>query len=157
MEEENIELRSEKVRGIIGEIPHAVIRIGISVLFCVMMLLLFICYLIKVPTLVACDVVERQGKKLLITANELNEIPVGSTYELTYNGTVLYTDTIRDIENTTVINHGKIGYRITVNLPDTLNAEGKLIVINDHSSLKATIQTSKMRLLYKYLPFLERK
>lgn len=154
MEKENIELRSEKVRGIIGEIPHAIVRVGISVLFFVMLLLLFICYFIKVPTLIECDVKARHGNKLMITADEMRDIPVGSSYQLKYNNAVIYTDTIKCTENTTSIDQGKVIYSIVMSLPDTIRFEGRNIVINDYSSLKATIKTSDQRLLHKYFPFL---
>lgn len=157
MEEENIELRSEKVRGIIGEIPHAIIRVGISVLFFVMLLLLFVCYLIKVPTLVECDVTERQGDKLLITTDKMHEISVNNTFELKYNDVVIYSDTVKGIEKTTIIERNKVLYKITATLPDTVKMNGKDIVINDYSSLKATIKTGETRLFYKYFPFLETK
>jgi len=46
---ENIELRSEKVRNIIGQIPSRIVRSGITVLFIVVMLLLIGSYFFHYP------------------------------------------------------------------------------------------------------------
>lgn len=43
----NIELRSEKVRNIIGQIPSRIVRIGISVIFMVVLSLLAVAYFVK--------------------------------------------------------------------------------------------------------------
>lgn len=41
---DKIELRSEKVRKIIGEMPSGFIRYGISIITCILILLFIICY-----------------------------------------------------------------------------------------------------------------
>lgn len=43
---DKIELRSEKVRKIIGDMPSGFIRYGISIITCILILLFIICYYI---------------------------------------------------------------------------------------------------------------
>ncbi len=43
---DKIELRSEKVRKIIGDIPSGFIRYGISIIACLLIILFLICYFI---------------------------------------------------------------------------------------------------------------
>ncbi len=45
-ETDKIELRSEKVRKIIGDIPSGFIRYGISIIACLLIILFLICYFI---------------------------------------------------------------------------------------------------------------
>ena len=44
---DKIELRSEKVRKIIGDMPSGFIRYGISIITCILILLLVICYFVS--------------------------------------------------------------------------------------------------------------
>lgn len=44
---DKIELRSEKVRKIIGDIPSGFIRYGISIITCILILLFVICYFVS--------------------------------------------------------------------------------------------------------------
>ncbi len=59
---EKIELRSEKVRKIIGQIPPRIIRTGTSILFLVFLLLLAGSYYIPYPEMVEVNVILKQGK-----------------------------------------------------------------------------------------------
>ena len=43
---DKIELRSEKVRKIIGDMPSGLIRYGISIITCILILLFIICYFV---------------------------------------------------------------------------------------------------------------
>ena len=43
---DKIELRSEKVRKIIGDMPSGFIRYGISIITCILILLFAICYIV---------------------------------------------------------------------------------------------------------------
>lgn len=60
---EKIELRSEKVRKIIGQIPPRIIRTGTSILFLVFFLLLAGSYFIPYPETVEVNVILKQGKR----------------------------------------------------------------------------------------------
>lgn len=49
IDKDNIELRSEKVRNIIGKIPPRIVRIGITVLFVIVSIVLFGSYFFRYP------------------------------------------------------------------------------------------------------------
>jgi len=55
--EEQLELRSPEVQEIIGQIPNSIIRWGISIIFLVIVSLLFISWFIKYPDLLTAKVV----------------------------------------------------------------------------------------------------
>lgn len=60
MEEyERIELRSEKVRNIMGDIPPELVRYGISILFVVLLFLFAIAYIVPYHEVVKAEVVVR--------------------------------------------------------------------------------------------------
>ncbi|GET30783.1 hypothetical protein [Prolixibacter sp. SD074] len=60
MDKDNIELRSEKVRNIIGKIPPRIVRIGISVLFVIVSVVLVGSYFFRYPETV-------QGEAVLLS------------------------------------------------------------------------------------------
>jgi len=68
IDKDNIELRSEKVRNIIGKIPPRIVRIGISVLFLIVLIVLFGSYFFRYPETV-------QGE-----ANLLSRVDSSSNY-----------------------------------------------------------------------------
>lgn len=49
MEKERIELRSEKVRHIIGEIPPALVRCGIAIIALIFIILIIVVLCVKYP------------------------------------------------------------------------------------------------------------
>lgn len=69
---EKIELRSEKVRNIIGQVPPALVRSGIGIVFALVVMLLLAAYLIPYPETVTADVVVKtatdKGRKAFAEA-----------------------------------------------------------------------------------------
>lgn len=64
---EKIELRSEKVRNIIGKIPPHVIRSGITLIIILSVLILINCAFISVPVFIECRVtIRNQDNKLVV-------------------------------------------------------------------------------------------
>jgi len=72
----NIELRSEKARNIIGQIPPLIMRIGITIIFSIVIVLLLFAYYFKYPYLIAVE-----GKIISNSNNSYCEIKVPSIYE----------------------------------------------------------------------------
>lgn len=72
---ENIELRSEQVRKIIGQIPPMLIRSGISIIGMIIALLLAAAAFVPYPETVECNV----------TLSDIQEGQVIATGELSYN------------------------------------------------------------------------
>ena len=56
VKKETIELRSEKVRELIGQIPPLIIRIGITVNFAVIILIIFLTYKFKYPEIIQGEI-----------------------------------------------------------------------------------------------------
>ena len=73
---DNIELRSEKARNIIGQIPPLIMRIGITIIFAIVIVLLLFAYYFKYPYLIAVE-----GKIISNSNNSYCEIKVPSIYE----------------------------------------------------------------------------
>jgi len=81
--EKEIELKSEKVRNIIGKIPPMIVRIGIAIIFLVFTLLMLGSWYIYFPntTIVYSEITPVNDNKLLITAKipskEISKIYLG--------------------------------------------------------------------------------
>jgi len=80
--EDYIELRSEKVRNIIGQIPPRIIRSGISIIFLVICILLFGTYVFEYPYIVKSQIIITEENNNLsgiikIPANEICKLKSG--------------------------------------------------------------------------------
>lgn len=96
---DNIELRSDKVRSIIGQIPPWIVRSGISVIFLVIVVLMVGSYYFKYPYIITTTV--EFSKKdnsfvgvVRIPANEISKIHKGQTVEIMF-------DNVKNMNNTT--------------------------------------------------------
>lgn len=99
--EDNIELRSEKVRNIIGQIPPRVIRVGISIIFLIIAGLLVGSYFFKYDYVVKTTALIFQHNettiiKLTIPAVEKEKIKTG-------NKVILYLSDVQDVYNQNII------------------------------------------------------
>ena len=74
MEDKDIELRSEQVRKIIGQIPPLLVRSGIGVIGIIMALLLAVAAFVPYPETAECD----------ITLTDIQQGQVSATGELPY-------------------------------------------------------------------------
>jgi multidrug efflux pump subunit AcrA (membrane-fusion protein) len=57
LNQKNIEIHSEPIREIMGQIPHWIIRWGITVIFSIVMLLMFGAYMIKYPETITAPII----------------------------------------------------------------------------------------------------
>lgn len=120
-ESDNIQLRSEKVRNIIGQIPPVIMRLGITIIFFIIIALLIGSYFFKYQyTIRSTAVIQEQGNSLLvkikIPANEISKINTGQTVILDFNNIPnLYNQqlrtTIQKIPNKLAISQ-KGGYNL---------------------------------------------
>jgi hypothetical protein len=88
MADEKIELRSEKVRHIIGEIPSGIVRYGITVITIVILSLLVGAYFIPYPETVSAKVQvsnARQGT-MVVPYKYVNRIRSGMTVSIGFEG-----------------------------------------------------------------------
>jgi len=89
-EKDNIELRSEKVRNLIGQIPPVIIRAGISVIFIIILVLLIGSWFFKFEYTIKTIATINQNNDLLviklkIPANEISKIKTGQKVILDFN------------------------------------------------------------------------
>jgi len=152
---EQIELRSEKIRNIIGQIPPKIIRYGISVLFIVFVLMIILSYYFKYTYSINTTVIiKKENGKLIgqikIPANEVSKVKTGYTVRISFanipNMTDEYIDSrIIDVPKTIEISKSEAYSYSTVQLPDSLiSNNGNKIFISENLSTNAVIITEKI-------------
>ncbi|MEI7597200.1 MAG: hypothetical protein WCK02_15740 [Bacteroidota bacterium] len=86
LQKSTIELRSEKVNNIIGQIPPMVVRIGISFLSVVLMLIIFTSTLVEHNTIVDVTAeISEDESKIIFNASDLSQIKNGLIVEIDLN------------------------------------------------------------------------
>ncbi len=152
---DNIELRSEKVRNIIGQIPPRIIRIGITVIFFVIAGLLTGSYFFKYNyTIDTSATIEQHNDttfiQIKVPANEIYKVKKGQQIILSF-------DKIQNLYNKRVVtqiqttpNRLQIkeneGYFIAqIKIPHNFKTpENEIIEIIDKTEVKAEIITDKI-------------
>ncbi|PKP11214.1 MAG: hypothetical protein CVU08_12645 [Bacteroidetes bacterium HGW-Bacteroidetes-3] len=144
---DNIELRSDKVRSIIGQIPPLIIRSGISVILLVIIVLLIGSCYFKYPYTITTTVEFSQiGNSYIgivkIPANEISKVKKGQEVEIYFeniknlNG-LMFKSTLDEISNKITITD-KIGfYKANIYKMENLN-------ISEQTSGIATIKTDEI-------------
>lgn len=144
---DNIELRSDKVRSIIGQIPPLIIRSGISVILLVIIALLIGSCYFKYPYTITTTVEFSQiGNSYIgivkIPANEISKVKKGQEVEIYFeniknlNG-LMFKSTLDEISNKITITD-KIGfYKANIYKMENLN-------ISEQTSGIATIKTDEI-------------
>ena len=152
---DNIELRSEKVRNIIGQIPPSIIRIGITVIFFVIAGLLTASYFFKYNyTIETTATIYQQNDttfiQIKIPANEINKVKKGHQVILSfdkiqnlYNNRVITQ--IQTIPNRLQIIENEGYFIAQIKIPYNLKTpENEIIEIFDKTEVKAEIITDKI-------------
>ncbi len=132
--EDNIELRSEKVRNIIGQIPPRVIRVGISVIFLIIAGLLVGSYFFKYDYVVKTTALISQHNdttviQLTIPAVEKDKIKKG-------NKVILYIDNTQSVYNQNIITEIQT-------LPHTLQIQNKKVFFVADIYITQSLKTAK--------------
>lgn len=154
-ETDNIELRSEKVRNIIGQIPPRIIRIGITVIFIVILGILTGTYFFKYEyTIKTTASIEQQDNKLIIDitipANELVKVKKGQKVILDFNNIPNLNNEkiitkIQTIPNKIEISKKGGFYLSMIKIPGNTNTvTGKEINIIQKTTINAEIITDKI-------------
>ena len=88
MTDNTIELRSEKVRHIIGEIPSGIVRYGITIITIVLLVLLVGAYFIPYPETISAriEMTDRQQGTVDIPYKYVNAIARGMTVNIELDG-----------------------------------------------------------------------
>jgi len=155
IETDNIELRSEKVRNIIGQIPPILIRFGITLIFIIIIGILTGTYFFKYNyTIKTTAIVEQKNSsiniKVKVAANEINKVKKGQKVILNFNNIPnLYNQQIavkvQTIPN--VIEISKNGGYFIINiilLNDFTTESNKIINITKPTEVNALLITDKI-------------
>ena len=154
-ESDNIELRSEKVRNIIGQIPPSIIRTGITLIFLIIIGILVGTWFFDYEyTIKTTALIIQQNDKLLIDlkipANEIGKVRRGQKVILNFNNIQnIYNEKIvteiQTIPNIIEISE-KGGFYITrIKLSEKAKTEtGKELNIIQQISVNAEIVTDKI-------------
>jgi len=152
---EQIELRSEKIRNIIGQIPPQIIRYGISVLFIVFVLLLTLSYFFKYTYSINTTIIlKKENGKLIgqikIPANEIPKVKIGYTVRISFNNIPKMTDEyidsrIIEVPKTIEISKSEAYSYSIIQLTDSLlSNKGNKICISENLTTNAIIFTEKI-------------
>jgi hypothetical protein len=153
---ENIELRSEKVRSIIGQIPPRLMRIGVSLIFLVFTFVLIGSYFFEYEyTIKTTATISKQRDLLCVTikvpVNESNRILKGQKLILNFDNIPnMYgqrTITSLPLNTSTIQITEKGGYYISeFYLPESIkNESGNKLEVQGTFFVNAEIQTGKIR------------
>ncbi|MGY0407975.1 MAG: hypothetical protein ACWIPJ_06430 [Polaribacter sp.] len=145
--EDNIELRSDKVRSVIGQIPPWIIRSGITVILLVITALLVGSYYFKYPYTITTTVNFSKNDKsfigiVKIPANEISRIEKGQEVEIYFknvknlNG-LIFKSSLTEISDKITVLDKKGFYNVKI-------AKIKNLNINEKTRGIATIKTAEI-------------
>ncbi|PIQ30607.1 MAG: hypothetical protein COW63_09455 [Bacteroidetes bacterium CG18_big_fil_WC_8_21_14_2_50_41_14] len=157
-QKDNIELRSEKVRNLIGLIPPVIVRAGISVIFVITLLLLIGSWYFRYEYNIKTIATVSQNTEYLIIilkipANEISKIKSGQKVILNFNNIPnLYNENIvteiQTVPNILEVTEDGGFYMVEINLPEKTNTvTGKTLSIRTKTQANAEIVTDKISLL----------
>ncbi|ALO14877.1 hypothetical protein L21SP5_01222 [Salinivirga cyanobacteriivorans] len=129
----NIQLRSRKVREIIGKIPPYMVRVGTSVIFFILVMLFLLVYFLPYKTSYTGSAVFIKNEKkvavfgVLIPENSKNDIKLPlDVYLFPDSKSIKFSAQLTKITDSILINNGKAWYQATAKtkLPVKANNNG---------------------------------
>ena len=162
---DNIELRSEKVRNIIGQIPPKIIRIGISLIFVIIIGILIGTYFFEYNyTIETTATIEQKNDttfiQLKIPANEKNKIKKGHRVILSFNNiqniyNKRFETELQKIPNTLKISKKEGYYTAEIEVVGIIKTtDNETLEIKEKENIKAEIITDKISFLDRIIrPF----
>jgi len=157
---EKIELRSEKVRNIIGKIPPYVIRSGITLIIILSVLILINCAFISVPVFIECKVtIKNQDNKLVVekiyfddNINLNNKITKNSPIILSLgNNEMCQLEFNSDITDYSISSDGVYIVNPNIIVSDIIHSGHTNLSIESDIMLNGRIQLKKISLLSSFL------
>ncbi len=141
----NIELRSEKVRNIIGQIPSFIVRMGIAVIFVVLLALLVVAYFFRFDYTIEVPATLYSGNNqihytLEIPQNKIKHIKTNQKVVITVHQNS-FTATIQQIDSTLCIN-SEVAYFKTEGTLST-----KQLKVDERLKAKAKIHIEKTNVI----------
>lgn len=152
---DNIELRSEKVRNIIGQIPPRIIRVGITVIFFIIIGFLIGSYYFEYEYIIKTTALVEQSQdttkiQVKIPANEIDKVKAGQKVFLSFDNIPnVYNEKtavqIQSIPQTINISEKGGFYNAEIVLTGKLQSEnGNKIIIDDKIKVKSEIICGKI-------------
>jgi hypothetical protein len=146
----DIELRSEKVRNIIGQIPSRLIRMGITVIFVVVLAVLTGAYFFKIDRTVDAPAQlymknDRIHYRIEVPRNKLKYLETGQKLVITVHDENSFTTTIQHIDSMVHLNKEQAYYQ-AYGLIDNRNLQA-----DEQLEAKATIYVGKANVIDKVL------
>lgn len=117
-ETKDIELRSEKVRNIIGQIPPRIVRVGITVMFMIVTAILAGAYFLKFENTIktSADLSLQNDSiqyTILISYPKFKHIKTGQKIVIIIQGTHPINTSVQEIDSTIFVNNKQSCIRIT--------------------------------------------
>ena len=142
----NIELRSEKVRNIIGQIPSRIVRIGISVIFMVVFLLLIGAQLFRFNRTIDLQAgLYIENNKIYyeieVPKDKMKHIQAGQKITISVHDQVNFGTTVQKIGTTLYLNKHYAYYRVQGVITNNKQKVNELV------KAKAKIYTGKTNVI----------
>ena len=142
----NIELRSEKVRNIIGQIPSRIVRIGISIIFIVVFLLLAGVYFFRFDRTIdlKAELYSENNKihyTIEVPKDKMKHVLAGQKITISVHDQVSFNATVQKIGTKLYVNKHHAYYRIRGVINNTKSQ------VNEQVQAKARIYTGKTNVI----------
>ncbi|GAE16489.1 hypothetical protein [Bacteroides pyogenes] len=151
---EKIELRSEKVRNIIGAVPPILVRIGNICLITLLATLFTLAYFIKVPNVVDCNVIVDESDndtRLLISSCSkiVNKIiPKGTMVSVYKNNDLLFTATLSQDLDHIGLTEDNYEVSLPIEVPENIMINNTIqLELKNNASLNAKIELDNHSIL----------
>lgn len=151
---EKIELRSEKVRNLIGSVPPTLVRYGNICLIVLISILVSLAYFVKIPNTMDCNLIVEEkdnSPKLIITSCSkfINEkIAKGTPVSVYKNNDLIFTGFLSsDLENV-FLTENKVETYLPIELPENIIINNQIhLGLKNGAKLNAKIEIDSQSIL----------
>lgn len=151
---EKIELRSEKVRSLIGSIPPTLVRYGNICLIGLISILICLAYFVEIPNTIDCNLIVEEkdnSSKLIITSCSkfINEkIAKGTPVSVYKNNDLIFTGFLSsDLENV-FLTEDNVETYLPIDLPETIIINNQIhLGLKRGANLRAQIEINNQSIL----------
>jgi len=138
---EQIEIRSEKIRNLIGIIPPNLIRIGNLLIFILLVVMIIIGSFIKVPNILACNVqaYKKDDGTVALAVVSISKaisqpIEEGKSLKIYMDGVLLYTGKLNEKIDKIIVSLDTLKIFIPVTLDETITTKEQMTFILENSA-----------------------
>lgn len=158
---QDIQLRSEKVRHIIGQVPPVLIRTGNLLIFVALIVLLSIGCFVKSPVLLRFNVeaVEcKNGTEFMLVSTPqaiTSPIPEGCIVRIYKKNTLLFTGKLEKQIDSINISNKNIHFILPMSVPDTIvSPDGIKISLSNNVELQCEVELENKPIIKKIFRWL---